>query len=115
MAGQPLYSVRTPDGTVYPTVKHAAEALGVKVGRIYWHLHKHGNLDRLGKRTQVTAQFLKHRAKPITVCNVTWESKAELSRWLGFNRDYVKCLLKEPNGSDKLVERVFAKLMETTK
>ena len=76
-AGQPC---ETADGRRFRTQTEAAAALGVNKGTITYHLNRYGNLDRIGKTPGGKAP---RRCKPIQVGTRTWESNAELERYLG--------------------------------
>lgn len=105
------YTVRGPDGTIYPSAAEAAVALGISRNTVYGHLHKYGHLENVGKKARPYTNF--GREIPITVCGKKFRSKTELSLWLGYGRDYVKTLLaQDRNGLGKLQEKVMVRLLE---
>lgn len=75
MSGATPKAVTGTDGTVYPSHKAAADALGVCRSAVSFHIKKYGNLDRLGYYRTAIADG-----------SQTWGSLTEASKALGVSR-----------------------------
>jgi len=67
-------------GITYPSVKVAAEALGLSAHGVYSALQR-GDMDKLGLGTT--------RCKPVTIGTTTFRSMSAASAALGFRRSYL--------------------------
>ena len=86
-------------GVTYPSVKAAAEALGVTVYAIYSALTR-GNIDTVGLGTS--------RPQPVTLDGITFPSIRAASLALGFTRTYLGKVLSK--GRNKSYAKVMAAL-----
>lgn len=98
-------------GKTYPSVRAAAEALGVQPVTIH-SANSRGRLDYVGlgrgagrDATNVVAKL----SKSVTIGGRTWSSHAELSLWLGKCRKYA-ATLKSHGDWDRVVILTMRKL-----
>lgn len=107
MAGHVLYKVKTPDGKIHASAAHAAKALGVARGTVYYHLHTYGHLENVGGRHKPErAKALNERnSRRLTFGKLEFASMAACSRWLGKEESYVKIVLRD-NPGKKGMEKI---------
>lgn len=86
-------------GVTYPSVKAAAEAMGVKRDAIYSALAR-GSIDTVG--------LGKSQPQPITLDGITFSSIRSASLALGFGRTYLGKVLSK--GGDKAYAKLLAAL-----
>ena len=91
-------------GKAYPSIRKAAEAIGISERWAYRNLQIKGHLEEAGR-----ARFGNRNAKrtPVTIYGLRFESLSEAGRALGMNRNSVRRALSA-NSSRADRERLYA-------
>jgi len=86
-------------GWIYPSVRAAAETLGVTINAVYSALNR-GNIDKLG--------LGKARKKPIDLYGVLFPSMTAAALALNFKRTYLSTVMRR--GSVQGLKRIEAEV-----
>lgn len=88
-------------GTLYPTIKAAADAAGRSEKNAHEHLRRYGHLDFLGlpaKRTR------RDRCKPVRIAGLAFKSQSEAARVLGVDRKTVRNAARQQAARETLLQ-----------